>query len=101
MAINQRICYLYLMRFSENNVMRHKGISFLLAFALSFLSIANVSLASEVPGEVPGGLPDHAYPVLQGSPIEAGLVSSNHSEHTPNDSSEFCQNPSCKALSVR
>ena len=82
---------LYTMRSAESNVRRHKGISFLLAFALSFLAAFNVGLAS--------GLPDLADPVLQGSPIEAGLVSSTHSEHTPNDSSEFCQNPSCKALS--
>ena len=78
------------MRAPENKVLRHKSIGFLLAFALSFLAVINVSSAST--------LPSHAGATLQNLSIDSGHASNIHNQHTPNNSGEFCQNPDCKAV---
>ena len=78
------------MRAPENKVLRHKSISFLLAFALCFLAVFNVSSAST--------FPNHAESALQSLPIDSGLASNTHKKHALNDSGEFCQNPSYKTV---
>lgn len=78
------------MRASENKVLRHKSIGFLLAFALSFLAVFNVSSA--------GTLPSHAGATLQNMPMDSGLTSNSHGQHTANNSVKVCQNPDCKAV---
>ncbi len=74
----------------KNKVLRHKSISFLLAFVLSFLAVSNVNSASTSPSPA-----DYAS---QSASIDSGLASNTHNEHTPNNVIGNGKNPDCEAM---
>lgn len=74
----------------EKKMPRYKSISLLLAFALSFLAVFNISSASTLPCEM-----DFAQ---QAPPISKDLASKSYNEHTPTKSGKICGDLGCKAF---